>query len=265
MWLLALALSGSAMSSFGSGFYAAAIVAAFLVGMAKGGLPAIGSLSVPILALAISPVQAAGLLLPIYVVSDMVGLWVYRREYHSRIIAIIVPAAVLGIGFGWATASWMPEALVTLLVGLIGVIFCVIRVWPRQGEPAERAADLPRGLFWGALTGFVSFVSHSGAPPFQMYVLPIKLPKMVFAGTSTITFAMINAMKLVPYWALGQFSPANLREALILVPVAVVGTLAGAKLTRVIPDGTFFRVVTLALFIVSLKLGWDGAIGLLRG
>ena len=250
------------MTSIDIGFYAAAVTAAFLVGMAKGGLPAIGSLGVPILALAISPIRAAGLLLPIFVVSDMVGLWVYRREFDRRIISIIVPAAAIGILFGWITASWMSEALVTLIVGLIGVVFCVIRVWPRKGEPAPRAADIPRGVFWGAITGFVSFVSHSGAPPFQMYVLPIRLSKMVFAGTSTITFAMINAIKLIPYWALGQFSPANLREAVILIPVAILGTLAGAKLTRVIPDVMFFRLVTVALFVVSVKLSWDGAYGL---
>jgi uncharacterized membrane protein YfcA len=231
--------------------------------MAKGGLPAIGSLGVPVLALSISPVKAAGLLLPIFVVSDMVGLWVYRREFNARIIAIIVPAATLGIAFGWATASWMSEALVTLIVGLIGVIFCAIRVWPRKIEPEERPADLVRGTFWGMITGFVSFVSHSGAPPYQMYVLPLKLKKMVFAGTSTITFAMINAIKLIPYWALGQLSPDNLREAAVLMPVAVVGTLAGARVTRVIPDRLFFRIVTGALFVISVKLGWDGIWGLI--
>lgn len=244
-------------------FYAAAILSAFLVGLSKGGLPVIGSLGVPVLALVISPIRAAGLLLPIYVASDMVGLWVYRREFDLRIIWIVVPAATLGIAFGWATASWMPEALVTLIVGLIGIGFCAVRVFPRPNDPAPRQADVPRGVFWGAVTGFVSFVSHSGAPPYQMYVLPLNQSKMVFAGTSTITFALINAIKLVPYYALGQFSPANLREALFLIPVAIVGTLLSAVATRLVPDRLFFRIVTAALFLISVKLTWDGAWGLL--
>ena len=54
---------------------------------------------------------------------------------------------------------------------------------------------MPRGLFWGVITGFTSFVSHSGGPPYQVYALPLKMTKTVFAGTSTIAFAIINAVK----------------------------------------------------------------------
>ena len=244
-------------------FYLAAISAACLVGLSKGGLPAVGALGVPVLALAISPIRAAGLLLPIFVVSDVFGLWVYRHQFDRRNIAILIPAGALGIGFGWATASWMPEPAVTLLVGVIGAAFCIIRFLERNRDTPPRPADLPRGMFWGAMAGFTSFVAHQGAPPFQMYVLPQKLPKLVFAGTSTIVFAAINAIKLIPYWALGQFSPQNLREALILIPFAVASTFVGARLTRVLPDRLFFQLVTIALFAISLKLIWDGGRGLL--
>ena len=95
-----------------------------------------------------------------------------------------------------------------------------------------------------------------------MYVLPQRLSKMVYAGTSTITFAIINAVKLIPYWALGQLNVGNLREMLVLVPVAVAGTFLGVRLTRIVPEALFFRIVMIALFLISLKLVWDGARGL---
>ncbi len=41
-------------------FYAMALIAAMLVGASKGGLPVVGMLGVPVLALATSPVHAAG-------------------------------------------------------------------------------------------------------------------------------------------------------------------------------------------------------------
>ena len=75
-------------------------------------------------------------------------------------------------------------------------------------------------------------MSHTGGPPFQTYVLPQKLPKMVFAGTSTIAFAIINVVKLVPYWALGQFNPSNLEMAAMLSPVAIIGAVVGYKGTK---------------------------------
>ena len=60
-------------------FWAAAIPAVVMVGLSKGGLGPLGSLAVPILSLAISPVQAAGLTLPIFVMSDVVAVVSYRR------------------------------------------------------------------------------------------------------------------------------------------------------------------------------------------
>src|SRR5689334_22076948 len=106
-------------------FITAAALAALLVGLGKGGLTMVGVLGTPILALAISPVQAAALLLPIYIASDLVGLWSYRREFDRRNLTILLPAAVGGILLGWATASRIDERKVGLMIGLIGIGFCI--------------------------------------------------------------------------------------------------------------------------------------------
>jgi uncharacterized membrane protein YfcA len=111
------------------------------------------------------------------------------------------------------------------------------------------------------MAGFTSFVSHAGAPPYQVYVLPLRLEKTVFAGTTTILFAWVNAIKLVPYWALGQLSMANLQIAAMLVIPAVLAVFAGVRLVRVLPQALFFRLVAWALLAVSVKLLWDAAAG----
>jgi uncharacterized membrane protein YfcA len=240
-------------------FFICAAFAAVFIGLSKGGVPMIGMLGVPVLALVIPPIRAAALLLPIYVVTDMFGLWAYRREFSGRNLAILVPAAVAGIGFGWATATLVSDDLVTLLVGVIGLTYCLNLWGKRHRNLPPRPADVPRGLFWGALTGFTSFVSHSGAPPYQMYVMPQRLSKLVFAGTSTILFAIINAVKLLPYWALGQLSLENLRTAALLFPIGIIATLLGVQIVKVISEETFFRLVTTGLFVVSAKLTFDGA------
>ena len=237
-------------------FFAVAGAAAFFVGASKGGLPMVGVLGVPLLALVMPPVAAAALLLPVYIVSDMVGLWAYRKEYSPRNLAILIPAMVFGVGLGWATARITEEWMVTLLVGVIGLYYCITVVFRNTRAP-PRPADIPRGVFWGMIAGFTSFVSHTGGPPYQAYVLPQKLPKMMFAGTSTIVFAVINLVKLVPYWALGQFNPDNLEVAAMLSPVAVAGALIGYRLTSVMPEKLFYRIVEAALFLISLKLIYE--------
>ncbi len=242
-------------------FYAVALIAAMLVGASKGGLPVVGMLGVPVLALATSPVHAAGLLLPIFVVTDMFGLWAYRREFDRRNLMILIPAATAGVAIGWATASIVSEWLVTLIVGIIGLAFS-LNYWLRgRHAVSPHPADIPRGAFWGTISGFTSFVSHAGAPPYQMYVLPQRLDKMIYAGTTTILFAVVNAVKLVPYWALGQLSLTNLKTVAALFPFAIAATFAGVRLTRIVPQDLFYRLVIGALFLVSLKLIYDAALG----
>lgn len=236
----------------------AAGLAALLVGLSKGGLTMAGMLSTPILATVMSPVKAAALLLPIYVVSDWFGLYAYRREYDRRNLMILIPAGILGIGVGWLSASVVSERTVGVFIGAIGLAFCANAWRVRHHPPRPRPADVPRGLLWGAAAGFTSFVSHSGGPPYQVYVLPQRLPKMVFAGTTTITFAAINLVKLLPYWQLGQLDAANLKTSLLLMPIAVAGTFAGVRLVRVIPERAYFVFIHVALFLLSIKLVADG-------
>jgi uncharacterized membrane protein YfcA len=229
-------------------------IAALFVGLSKGGLALIGSLGVPVLSLAISPVKAAAVLLPVYVLSDMAGLWVYRREFSRENLRILIPAACVGIAIGWATASYVSERGVELLVGLIGLSFCFNTWRARHGVVVARPADLRRGAIWGTISGFTSFVSHAGQPAYQVYVLPQRLPKMVYAGTTTIMFAFMNALKLIPYWALGQLSAANLRIAAYLALPVLVGTLLGVRLVRILPQRSYFIAVQLLLLVVSLRL-----------
>ena len=242
-------------------FWILAVIAAVLVGLSKGGLPVVGMLGVPVLALATNPILAAGLLLPVFVVSDVFGVWAYRHEFDRRVLAIMLPAAVFGIGVGWATASLVPERLVTGLIGVIGGTFSARLLLQRGPDGPPRKPRIGPGLVWGAVAGFTSFISHAGAPPYQVYVLPLKLRKTIFAGTTTIMFAVVNAVKLVPYWALGQLSLANLKIAAVLLLPATLAVFIGVRLVRVIPHALFFKLISWALLAVSIKLIWDAVVG----
>ena len=233
-----------------------ACAAAFAVGLSKGGLPVIGMMAVPVMSFVMGPLEAAGLLLPIYIVTDMFGLYFYRKEYSPRNLAILVPSAIAGIGIGWAFASVLSQDAVAMVVGMVGLLFCLWRWFGGPSQEKKPAKIIP-GIFWGGLSGFTSFVSHSGGPPYQIYTVPQRLPKLVFAGTNTILFAIVNAVKLVPYVALGQMSWATVQTSLVLMPVGALATFVGVRLTRILPEKLFYAFVQAALFLVSLKLVWE--------
>lgn len=238
-------------------FFWLASLGAFLVGLSKGGLPAIGMLSVPILALVMPPMKAAVMLLPIFVLSDMVGVWLYRRQFSAVNLRILIPAGVTGVLIGWATASLVPQRAITFLIGLMGVSFC-LHVWLKRGPVRPpRPAHRGWGTWWGAVSGFTSFISHAGAPPFQIYLLPQQLSKQVFAGTATLFFAVINVVKIVPYQLLQPYTLQALSEATLLIPSALIGTVLGARMTKWLSEKWFYLLVQIGLFSVSIKLMVD--------
>ncbi len=244
----------------GTAFWVAALTASALVGMAKGGLPVVGLLSVPILSLVISPVTAAGLLLPIYVVSDIFGLYAYRHSFDRRVLAIVMPGMVVGVGIGWATASTVPEWAVTAMVGAIGFAFALNIILRKQVVVEPKRAKVAPGLFWGTIAGITSFVSHAGGPPYQVYTLPLGMSKASFAGTATIAFAFVNAVKLVPYYFLGQLSFESLKVGAILAPASVVSVFIGVRIVKWLPEKVFFTLINWALLLLSIKLLYDGLI-----
>ena len=234
-------------------YFALAGLAALLVGLSKGGLPTVGMLAVPLLSLFMSPVKAAVLLLPIYIISDVVSVWLYRKNFSAPNLKILIPAGIVGVGIGWLTASVTSDSAVKLMIGCLGVGFC-LNTWLRKTPQDKQPANTKKGWFWGTVAGFTSFISHAGGPPFQIYVIPQRLPKLEFAGTATLLFAVINAAKIWPYQMLQPYSYDDLMRAADLVPFALAGTVLGAYITRKIADVWFYRLVQAGLFVVSLKL-----------
>ena len=248
---------------FGPVFYAVAIPAVFLVGLSKGGLGGgLGMLGTPLLALIVSPVQAAAILLPVLLLMDAISLYSYRGIVDWKIIRTMVPAAGIGIGLGWATASLVSDDWIRIIVGAIALLFAVNQI---TKDLLKRHASTPNPIaagFWGAFAGFTSFIAHAGGPPYQAYTLPLKMEKMLFAGTSVIFFAAINSLKILPYFLLGQFSTENLYTSASLLPVAIIGVLTGVALVKRISQAFFYQFTYVVMLIVGTKLVWDGRVAL---
>lgn len=249
-------------------FYAAAIVGTFLIGMSKSGfMPGIGALGVPLMALTISPVQAAAIQLPLLVATDLIGVWNYRRSYDWRNLRLLLPAAVLGVALGWATAAWVTEAHVRILVGLIGVVFTLNYWFGRKPDEsvAPRGPDWMRAGFWGTLSSATSFFAHAGGPPYSVYILPQRLPNAIYAGTTIMFFSAVNMLKVPPYFMLGQLTATNVLTSVLLFPIAWAATLVGIWLVRRVPAKPFYRLLYACQFVVSIKLLWDGLAQVLGG
>ena len=106
-------------------------------------------------------------------------------------------------------------------------------------------------------------IAHAGGPPFQIYVIPQRLPRDLFVGTGVMFFAAVNLIKVPPYIALGQFTSANLLTSVALFPLAIASTWAGVWLVRRFSSERFYDVVYVLLFLLGCKLVVDGAISVI--
>src|SRR5262249_26521560 len=152
---------------------------------------------------------------------DAISVWVYRRVWDPWNLKVMLPGCVAGVGLAWLFAAHVSNGAIKLAVGLIAlgfVAYAVFRHWLPVELPKPRAS---RGVFWGALSGFTTTLIQIGAPPYYAFVLPQRLPKMIYVGTTVMFFAAANVMKIAPYMALGQFSTAGLTTSLALFPLAV--------------------------------------------
>lgn len=236
-------------------------LAVALVGLSKGGLGGMSLLGVPLMALVMPPVTAAAILLPVLVVMDVVGVAHWRRWVDWRIMRQILPGAIAGIGIGWATAELVSDSMVRLIVGLVSLAF-VGRVLVGRGPDRMPARARPAAArFWGGLAGYTSFVAHAGSPPLQIYMMPLRLDPKIFTGTTVMFFAVTNALKLIPYAALGEFGAGNLARAAVMLPLAVAATWLGGWVVRHMRAGIFYPFTYASVALVGIKLVWDGLTG----
>lgn len=247
-------------------FYALAITGVLALGISKGGFNGVGQIATPLLALIMPPLEAAAIFLPIMIVQDVTAMWVYRKDWNGRILAIMIPGGLAGIAAAGFLAAHISDGAVRIFIGVTTIAF-VLYWWI---GPARVARDIGStsvagGTFWGALSGFTSTIAQAGGPPFQIYVLSRQLPKMTYVGTVTIFFGTLNFFKTIPFFLLGQFTPTGFATSMALLPLAIAFNFLGFWLVRITPERLFYRITMILLFLISLELLRSGVTEIWRG
>jgi uncharacterized protein len=239
-------------------FYAAAIPAILLVGIAKGGFGSgAGVFATPLMALTVPIPQAAAIMLPILIVMDAVGLWAYRGTFSRENLKLILVGGVIGVALGALTFRYLSDAWIRVILGAMSVGFVLQRYALRARLLAARPSAA-KGFFWSTVAGLTSTIAHAGGPPLSIYLLPQRLDKAVLVGTTVVFFAVINAVKLAPYAWLELFDARNITTSIGLAPLAPVGIWVGYSLMRRVPEELFYRICYALLLVVGLRLLWEG-------
>jgi uncharacterized membrane protein YfcA len=106
----------------------------------------------------------------------------------------------------------------------------------------------------GLLAGFTTMVANAAGPLMVVYLLAMRLPKLVFVGTAAWFFLVLNLFKVPFSYGLGQINAETLAISLRLAPFAIIGALLGRRLIRGIDQRTFELIALVLSVLAGLRL-----------
>lgn len=218
------------------------LLSALMTGMTKTGINGLGLVSVPLMALAFGARESTGVLLPMLIIADFYAVIYYHRSVEWKLILKILPAALVGIGFGIITGNTISADNFRLLLSGLVLAMVVIMIIRDLGKKRER---IPNNWWFavilGLLGGFATMIGNAAGPVFAVYLLAMRLPKKTFIGTGAMFFFIVNLFK-VPFhiFVWETISWNTIQYDLIALPVILIGAWLGIKLVKMIPE-VFYR------------------------
>ncbi len=253
-------------------------LAVFLIGLTKSGLGAgMGLIVVPMTAIALSYTPmgapaALGLLLPLLILGDLIAVAQYRKIFDfSKVRLLLLPTAI-GIGVGsfllfliHKQSVDLVAALMRLEIGLESIFLVSLHWWRTyKGVQQKLLPEPTRSWITGSFIGVSTTLAHAAGPIMAAYMLPLKLDRRVFVGTTAVFFFLANSAKLPFYYWVGQFDSVNWSQAAMLAPLVFVGAGCGFLLIKKLTDQSFFRFVYIAVFAMGVYLVIDSVVSLTK-
>ena len=226
------------------------VAVALLTGMAKTGVHGAGMITVPMLAAVFGGKLSSGVMLPLLVMADVIGVWYYHRHASWSHLKILFPWAAVGVVLGTVFGQYINDYGFKLVMAGIVLISVGIMIWMERDRTAEIPSNKWFGLVTGVLGGFTSMIGNLAGPVMSLYLLSMRLPKNAFIGTAAWFFLVINWFK-VPFhlfmWK--TITPSAVKLDLLMLPVVLVGGFLGVMITKQLSEKSyrwFIIVMTVA-------------------
>ena len=232
-------------------------IAVIFAGISKGGFGSGAAFAAtPIIAVAVDPRTALGIMLPLLMLMDGAALKSYWRQWNVPSSRAMILGGLPGVALAAAVFQITNADVFRLLIGAIAIGFVAFEMARARGwiNPKQRPFSRPLAIFTGTVAGFTSFISHAGGPPVAMFMLTHRSPKTEYQATTVIVFTAINIMKFFPYAFLGIFTLDTLAVNLWMAPVAFLGVWIGVKAHHLVPEKLFFQITYVLLTCTGAKL-----------
>jgi len=231
---------------------------AVLTGVSKTGIPGLGILMAPLMAMAFPEHtrQSTGILLGMLILGDLFAAGYYRRRAEWKHVVRLLPPAFLGIVAGWRAMDYVTDDQLQPIMGIIVLAMLGLNYW--RTRAGGEVAPIPRQWWFAALMGFTAgittMMANAAGPVMVIYLLAMRLPKIEFIGTSAWFFFAVNWLK-VPFSAnLNLITGPSLKLDLMMLPLIALGAAGGILFLRRVPQKLFNSLVQVLAAAAAVKL-----------
>jgi uncharacterized membrane protein YfcA len=235
-----------------------AIACAMMIGMAKTGVNALGTLVVPLMAYIFGGMASSGLVLPMLVMADIFGVAYYHRSAHWKTVLKVLPWAAIGIFAGLITGKSISAQQFKQLIGILVIISLLVMIW-LEIKNSKKGDSVPHKVWFsipfGIMGGFSTMIGNAAGPIMSVYLLSMNLQKNTFIGTAAWYFFIVNVFKMpLQIWGWHNITLKTLTFNLILFPAIALGAYAGIKFVQLIPESAYRWFIVAATFISAIAL-----------
>jgi uncharacterized protein len=229
------------------------LVVALFTGMSKTGVHGAGMLAVPLLANVFGGQSSSGVLLPMLVMADVLGVWYYHRHASWVHLKVLFPWAALGVVLGTIVGKYIDDKVFKIIMAVIILVSVVVMLWLERGHKEDVPHQKGFAVTTGILGGFTSMVGNLAGTVMAVYLLSIRLPKNVFIGTTAWFFMATNWFK-VPFhvFAWHTISINTFLFDLLALPFIILGAYLGIIIVKQLSEKTYRWFIIIMTIVAAI-------------
>lgn len=230
-------------------------VCAVLIGINKTGIPGLGPLPVVILAMTFPTSRSTGIQLIMLCMADVMAVSYYRRRANWKIIFKLLPFALCGIALGSLVMRFFDDGSLKIAIAIIILAMAVINIARKKFlKPGMIPSHWVFSMIFGLAAGFSTQVANAAGPVMAIYLLSMQLPKEEYLGTGAWYFLILNFLKLPVFIFEGRIVPESFYIDICMLPMIVLGAVAGVFIARKMSQKSFEMVVQILIIVSAVKL-----------
>lgn len=229
------------------------LTVATFIGMSKTGVHGAGMLAVPLLANVFGGQSSSGIMLPMLVMADVLGVLYYHRHASWKHLRILFPWAALGVILGTIVGKYIDDGIFKIIMAVIILTSVVVMLWLERGHKEDVPHQKSFGVATGILGGFTSMVGNLAGAVMAVYLLSMRLPKNVFIGTTAWFFMVTNWFK-VPFHIFGWHTITlnTLLFDLLTLPLIILGAYLGIIIVKKLSEKTYRWFIIVMTIIAAI-------------